>query len=157
MWFLLTLHFKDRATHEARKMKFGAAASLWRKMKPVVKNTWSGQPRGRARPATSESVRNRRLKGSCLTSKSMFAGDQKKPNNKKARSSWLFVTEENQKIKFGWLTAPWLRTRLASSLPALRRIYQCGQTANSPTISDRKTVLRQPILCCIVSTVTVEL
>lgn len=34
-----------------------------------------------------------------------------------------FVTDKNQKIKFGSLTTQWERTRLASSVPVLRKIY----------------------------------
>ena len=37
----------------------------------------------------------------CLASKSLSTGDKLRPNHRKVLSSWLFITGENQKIKFG--------------------------------------------------------
>ena len=54
----------------------------------MVKNTWSGQPRERVKPAKDLSVQKRTKQATenvqCLASKNLCTGDQKKPNRQKA-------------------------------------------------------------------------
>lgn len=151
-YFHVRCGFCWRATsgtgHYTKQGRWNLATFLWKKVKLVVKNTWSGQPRGKARLATAREINTKDLpiwkrtkqvteNAQCLASKSLFTRDQKKPNHQKAHSSWLFVTNKNQKIKFGSVTAP---TRSASSFPMVQIIYQCRQVVNLRTIPYLKHV-----------------
>ena len=111
MWFLLTLHFGHRARHEARQMKFGDI--ILRKDEASGRSSWSGKLKERARPATAmkmntEGVSNQKRTKLAIenvqshASKNLFPDGQKKPNHQKVLSSWLFDTEENQMIQFGF-------------------------------------------------------
>ena len=104
-------------------------------------STWSRQPRGSARLATtikmsikdlSVQKRAKKVTGNvqCLASKNLFTGDRKRPNHQKVLSSRLFVTDENRKIgEFNFL-------------PALRRIRVCRQAVKWPIIPHVKHASR---------------
>jgi len=57
-----------------------------------------------------------------LAIKSLFTGDQKRPNHRKVPFSWLFITKENQKIGFGFQKDRWGKTKPANSFQAPRKI-----------------------------------
>ena len=82
-------------------------------MKRVAKSTWNGQPKGSVRPAREMkmsiddlSVLKRTKQATenvqWLAIKSLFTGDQKRRNHRKVLFSLLFVTNKNQKIRFGF-------------------------------------------------------
>ena len=91
-------------------MKFGDM--VLKKDEASGKSTWSGQPKGRARPAMAMKMsiknlsvqkRTKQVTGNAqwLVSKSILTGDHKKPKHRKAHSYWLFVTGKNLTIRYG--------------------------------------------------------
>ena len=115
MWFLLTLHFGHRARHEARQMKFGDIILRKDEASGEEFLEWKTERESKTRHGDENEHRrcfrpNSDQKRTKLAienvqshaSKNLFPDGQKNPNHQKVLSSWLFDTDENQMIRFGF-------------------------------------------------------
>jgi len=127
MWFLLTLHFGHRARHEARQLKFGDVVLRKDEASGEEYLEWSTERESKTRHGDENEHRR------SFRPKAYETGGQKCPvacykefvyrrpeeaNHQKVLFSWLFITNENQKIVFGFQKDQWGKTKLANSFQA---------------------------------------